>query len=202
MPVRGGICPCRHCRRQRKIFASSVNFSICTHFLCFFLTQTVEIRWNRRCKIFSLKIRRCKILDKFHVCMTCSFLKCLDKNKFTSEPDCLTFSASLKRPEHSRWSSLLLVFARALVNVAPPLSIILCIALPTTLWGDYQILNRRNIYKPGGWLHCRSKDCWLILCNAGHDSLPCLPSFDVSSCEKHRKNCECCPGHYLSTSVY
>ena len=20
--------------------------------------------------------------------------------------------------------------------------------------------------------------------------------------EKHRKNCECCPGHYLSTSVY
>ena len=21
-------------------------------------------------------------------------------------------------------------------------------------------------------------------------------------CQKHRKNCECCPGHYLSTSVY
>ena len=21
-------------------------------------------------------------------------------------------------------------------------------------------------------------------------------------CKKHRKNCECCPGHYLSTSVY
>ena len=28
--VRGGICPCRHCRRQCKIFASLVNFSIFT----------------------------------------------------------------------------------------------------------------------------------------------------------------------------
>ena len=34
----------------------------------FFPTKTVEIRWNWRCKIFSLKIRRCKFLDKFHVC--------------------------------------------------------------------------------------------------------------------------------------
>ena len=32
---RGGICPCRHCRRQCKIFASGVNFSIFTHCLCF-----------------------------------------------------------------------------------------------------------------------------------------------------------------------
>ena len=65
---RGGICPSRHCRRQCKIFASGVNFSIFTHFFVFFLTKTVEIRWNWWCKIFSLKIRRCKILDKFHVC--------------------------------------------------------------------------------------------------------------------------------------
>ena len=36
----------------------------------FFLTKTVEIRWNWRCKIFSLKIWRCKILDKFHVCFS------------------------------------------------------------------------------------------------------------------------------------
>ena len=64
---RGGICPCRHCRRQCKSFARGVNFSIFTHFLCFFPTKTVEIRWNWRCKIFSLKIRRCKFLDKFHV---------------------------------------------------------------------------------------------------------------------------------------
>ena len=42
---RGGICPCRHCRRQCKIFASGVNFSTLTHFLCFFSTKTVEIRW-------------------------------------------------------------------------------------------------------------------------------------------------------------
>ena len=33
---RGEICPCRHCRRQCKIFATGVNFSIFTHFLCFF----------------------------------------------------------------------------------------------------------------------------------------------------------------------
>ena len=66
-PFRGGICPSRQCRRHCKIFASGVNFSIFTHFLCFFLTKTVKIRWNWRCKIFSLKIWRCKILDKFHV---------------------------------------------------------------------------------------------------------------------------------------
>ena len=34
--ARGGICHSRHCRRQCKIFASGVNFSIFTHFLCFF----------------------------------------------------------------------------------------------------------------------------------------------------------------------
>jgi len=66
--VRGGICPCRQCRRQCKIFASGVNFSIFTHFFVFFLTKTVEIRWNWWCKIFSPKIGRCKILNKFHVC--------------------------------------------------------------------------------------------------------------------------------------
>ena len=37
------------------------------------MTKTVEIRWNWWCKIFSLKIRRCKVLDKFHVCHKYSF---------------------------------------------------------------------------------------------------------------------------------
>ena len=32
---RGGICPSRQCRRQCKIFASGVNFSIFTHFCVF-----------------------------------------------------------------------------------------------------------------------------------------------------------------------
>ena len=41
---RGGICPSRQCRQQCKVFASGVNFSIFTNFLCFFLTKTVEIR--------------------------------------------------------------------------------------------------------------------------------------------------------------
>ena len=38
-------------------------------FFCVFITKTVEIRWNWWCKIFGLKVRRCKILDKFHVCI-------------------------------------------------------------------------------------------------------------------------------------
>ena len=40
---RGGICPCRQCRRQCKIFASGVNFSIFTHFLCFFLLKLLKL---------------------------------------------------------------------------------------------------------------------------------------------------------------
>ena len=40
---RGGICQCRQCRRQCKIFASCVNFSIYTHFLCFFLLKLLKL---------------------------------------------------------------------------------------------------------------------------------------------------------------
>ena len=40
---RGGICTCRHCRRQCKIFASGVNFSIFIHFLCFFLLKLLKL---------------------------------------------------------------------------------------------------------------------------------------------------------------
>ena len=41
--IRGGICPCRQCRRQCKIFASGVNFSIFTHLLCFFLLKLLKL---------------------------------------------------------------------------------------------------------------------------------------------------------------
>ena len=41
-PFRGEICQCRHCRRQCKVFASSVYFSIFTHFLCFFLLKLLK----------------------------------------------------------------------------------------------------------------------------------------------------------------
>ena len=41
--LRGGICPCRQCRWQCKIFASGVNFSIFTHFLCFFLLKLLKL---------------------------------------------------------------------------------------------------------------------------------------------------------------
>ena len=36
--ARGGICPCRQCQRQCKIFASGVNFSIVTNFFVFFFS--------------------------------------------------------------------------------------------------------------------------------------------------------------------
>ena len=43
-----------------------------------------------------------------------------------------------------------------------------------------------------------------------HNFFAVYPILDLSSIDvcfdifviKHRKNCECCPGHYLSTSVY
>ena len=41
--ARGGICQCRHCRRQCKIFASCVYFFIFTHFLYFFLLKLLEL---------------------------------------------------------------------------------------------------------------------------------------------------------------
>ena len=88
VPVRGGICPYRHCRQQCKIFASGVNFSIFTFFVfylynCWNCTskliyyQNAQITdiwyvyavksWSQnvtnyallRCKIFGLKFQRC-----------------------------------------------------------------------------------------------------------------------------------------------
>ena len=41
--LRGGICPSCHCRRQCKIFASGVNFSIFTHFLCFVSLKLLKL---------------------------------------------------------------------------------------------------------------------------------------------------------------
>jgi len=41
--IRGGICPSRQSRRECKIFASGVNFSIFTHFLCFFLLKLLKL---------------------------------------------------------------------------------------------------------------------------------------------------------------
>ena len=66
---RGGICQCRQCRWQCKIFASGVNFSIFTLFLCFFLLKPLKLGEIYGVKFFFLKIRRCKIFDKFHVCL-------------------------------------------------------------------------------------------------------------------------------------
>ena len=48
--------------------------------------------------------------------------------------------------------------------------------------------------------------CAFGLLNAGRQrdfNNYCMKSFYVHNFDvKHRKNCECCPGHYLSTSVY
>ena len=54
---------------QCKIFCQRSKFLHFLSFFVFFPTKTVEIRWNWGYKIFSLKIRRCKFLDKFHVCL-------------------------------------------------------------------------------------------------------------------------------------
>ena len=43
LSIRGEICQCRQCRRQCKIFASGVNFSIFTNFLCFFLLKLLKL---------------------------------------------------------------------------------------------------------------------------------------------------------------
>ena len=40
---RGGICQCRQCRRQCKIFASGVNFSIFTHFFVFLSLKLLKL---------------------------------------------------------------------------------------------------------------------------------------------------------------
>ena len=40
---RGGICQCRHCWRQCKIFVSSVNFSIFTHFFVFLSLKLLKL---------------------------------------------------------------------------------------------------------------------------------------------------------------
>ena len=40
---RGGVCHCRHCRRQCKIFASGVNFSIFTHFFVFLSPKLLKL---------------------------------------------------------------------------------------------------------------------------------------------------------------
>ena len=65
----GGTFPCRQCRRQCK-FLPAVYISPFSLIFCDFITKTVEIRWNWRCKIFGLKIQRCKIFNKFHVCQS------------------------------------------------------------------------------------------------------------------------------------
>ena len=52
---RGGICQCRHCRRQCKIFDSGVNFSIFTHFLCFFLLKLLKLGENDGVKFLTWK---------------------------------------------------------------------------------------------------------------------------------------------------
>ena len=62
---RGQIC---HCRWQCKYFASGEKIIRFYSFFCVFITKTVEISWNWRCKSFGLKFRRCKFFDKFHVC--------------------------------------------------------------------------------------------------------------------------------------
>ena len=56
--VRVGICQCRQC----KIFASGVNFSIFTHFLCFFLLKLLKLGENDSVKFLAWKSGGVKFL--------------------------------------------------------------------------------------------------------------------------------------------
>ena len=63
-------------------------------------------------------------------------------------------------------------------------------------------------------IHCKSSVALLIIhhCHCNSNKLTLNSWFPLALCQfridrvaeerKHRKNCECCPGHYLSTSVY
>ena len=51
--TKGGICPCRHCRRQCKSFASSVNFSICTHFFVFLSPKLLKLAESDGVKVLA-----------------------------------------------------------------------------------------------------------------------------------------------------
>ena len=50
---RGEICHCRHCRRQCKFFASSVNVSIFTHFLVFLSPKLLKFSKSKGVKFLA-----------------------------------------------------------------------------------------------------------------------------------------------------
>ena len=51
--LRGEICQCRRCRRQCKIFASSVNVSIFTNFLVFLSPKLLKFGKNKGVKLLA-----------------------------------------------------------------------------------------------------------------------------------------------------
>ena len=59
---RGEICQCRHCRRQRKIFASGVNFSIFTHFFVFLSPKLLKFGEIKGVKFLARKSSGVKFL--------------------------------------------------------------------------------------------------------------------------------------------
>ena len=67
---KGEICPCRHCRRQCKIFASGVKFTIFTHFFVFLSPKLLTFCEMKGAKFLASKFRRCKFFDKSHVCLS------------------------------------------------------------------------------------------------------------------------------------
>ena len=72
---RGGICPCRQCQRQCKIFASGVNFPIFTHFLCFFLLKLLRLGEIDGVKFLAWKSGGVKFLTNSmsdHIIVRCS----------------------------------------------------------------------------------------------------------------------------------
>ena len=65
--TRGGICPSRQSWRECKTFASNVNFSIFTHFLCFFPLTLLKLGEIDGVKFLARKSGSVIFFDKFHV---------------------------------------------------------------------------------------------------------------------------------------
>ena len=78
---RGGICQCRHCRRQCKIFASGVNFSIFTHFFVFFPLKLLKLGEIDGVKFLARKSDGVRFLTNSMSVWCCESVLCGDYSK-------------------------------------------------------------------------------------------------------------------------
>ena len=114
-----------------KIFCQRCNFLHFHSFVYVFITKTVEIWWNLGCKIFGLKIWRCKLCDNSHVCTSIKSFLSVFYASYTSlyhllqlVPKSQTFSLGslVTQPEHHccRFLALCVKFSDMKISSAMP----------------------------------------------------------------------------------